>query len=1018
MARIFRPAAQAMVRLAVLPRADASQTRVDLRPDEPGYDKRLTDYLRTAGADPLVREALAVSSGSLADTVDKVESGRPVELSKLERAALSVTRYLLRMTGRPTPFGLLAGVQRAEFGGAASVRLGDKHRKSVRADNAWLAGILLPLRRNPAILGRCTVTVNNLCEVRGDRLVLPYVRATADRPETDTNRDREISVRRTPLLSAILAAAHRPISYPGLKERLLTEYPDAPDAALDGMLGELVDREFLLTDLFGRRDLADQLAMLNERLAGVDEPVVAALRDVSRRLASYQAEPPGKGLAAWRETSAAMRELYPVRDRSPMQVDLRIDADIRLPQAVADELAKVGEVLWRLAPPHDGHPQLTEYHGAFMERYGPGTLVPVLEALDVHRGIGPPASYQMPRGERGAPHMAENPYPPEREQLVADRLNDVLRQGGDEFVLDDELVDRLAHDESVAPPLSLDLCAELHAESTDALDRGEFQLAISAGAGSMAAGAMAGRFADLLDDDETLAAVVGDKPDPTGPLVAQLYFQPHKARFDNVALVPKLLPYTVPTGAFADPDGDDVLDVRDLLLGATEQRLFLYHRKTEREVVVVTPHMLQFRTSAPNVARFLTAMAMSGTRLWTPWDWGRLGALPQLPRVRYRRTVLTSARWQPDGALRDRTLSTPHWLQQLKNWRERLRVPDHVRVNVMDHHVDVDLTVPLHQQLFRTQLNRTDPVVIRESSQLSDGWLRGHANELVIPLVSTRGRSPIHVSTGRPAPQPRHFPGGEWLFAKVYAVPDTHDKLLRRELPAVPDFVDRWFFMRYLDPKAHLRLRFHGPSERLNAELLPQLNEWAARLVDIGAISGFLLDTYEPEVDRYGGPAAIDDAERLFQADSRAVVDQLAELASGRLSWPAEVLAAANFVDLLASLGDWDWPAWVLDTLPVELQHHSKSFREAAFQLVDPGREWSGLQACPAVLAGWAQRAGAAAAYGKHVIAGKPDTRAINGILHMHANRLLGLDRTAEQNAYGILRTSVRAYVGRLRSRG
>jgi thiopeptide-type bacteriocin biosynthesis protein len=198
---------------------------------------------------------------------------------------------------------------------------------------------------------------------------------------------------------------------------------------------------------------------------------------------------------------------------------------------------------------------------------------------------------------------------------------------------------------------------------------------------------------------------------------------------------------------------------------------------------------------------------------------------------------------------------------------------------------------------------------------------------------------------------------------------------------------------------------------------LPQLNEWAARLVDAGAISGFVLDTYEPEADRYGGPAAIDDAERLFQADSEAVVGQLAELASGRLSWPVEVLAAANFVELLASLGDWDWPGWVLDTLPIELQHESKSFRQAAFQLIDPRREWPALQGCPAILAGWARRAEAAGAYGKHIIAGKPDTRAINGVLHLHANRLVGLDRNAERTAYGILRTAVRAYVGRLRSR-
>ncbi|WP_169792969.1 hypothetical protein, partial [Streptomyces albus] len=40
---------------------------------------------------------------------------------------------------------------------------------------------------------------------------------------------------------------------------------------------------------------------------------------------------------------------------------------------------------------------------------------------------------------------------------------------------------------------------------------------------------------------------------------------------------------------------------------------------------------------------------------------------------------------------------------------------------------------------------------------------------------------------------------------------------------------------------------------------------------------------------------------------------------------------------------------------------------------------------------------------------------AVAGILHMHANRLLGLDPAAERHAFGILRSMVRAFEGRAR---
>jgi thiopeptide-type bacteriocin biosynthesis protein len=1013
----------AVIRLAVLPRTHAAVTRVDLEPDREGYESRLAGYLTTITADPVVAEALAVSSGSLADTVAKVVQGRPVGRAKLERAALAATRYLLRMTGRPTPFGLLAGVQRVEFGDEPHVRVGDRHHKEVRPDNAWLTAALGGIWQAPAVRDRCRVVVNNLCVVRGERLVLPYVRSAPGQsdPDPDTDAGREVSVRNNPVVRRVLNAARRPIAYPDLRAEILAAFPEAAAEHVDQLLGELMSREILLTDLLARRDVTDRLGLVNAMLSSVDGPVPAALRRIGRMLADYQDESLGAGLKSWQAAVSAMNEVHPAGDRSPIQVDLRVDADVRLPSQVAEEMTAVGEALWRMAPPDISTPELTEYHHAFLDRFGPHGCVPLLEVLDPHLGLGPPSGYRVPRGERGAPAPPDNPYSIDREQLVAARTLEVLRGGGDELVLDDGFVDRLSHDESVPPPHSFDLCAELHAPSVAALRRGEFRLLVSAGAGSVAAGAMAGRFARLLDADAALAAVLGEHAGRYGPLAAQLYFQPRHPRYDNVALVPKLLAHTVPVGTFADPDVADVVDIRDLMLGADEERLFLM-LPDGREVVVITPHMLQLRTAAPNVARFLAAVMMSGVRSWTPWNWGRLDALPYLPRVRYRRTVLTPGCWRAPADLADRAPSWRQWQQALDSWRAVNRVPDAVRVSVFDNHVELDLTVPLHQQLLRNQLQRVKSVVMREAGPGEEGWLAGHANEIVLPLVSTRGRQ-TPSAAARPVVRVRHLPGGEWLYAKVYAVREMHDSLLHREVSALatalPDFVDRWFFLRYLDPDAHLRLRFHGPAAKIATRLLPIVRDWAARCGEAGTIRAIVLDTYEPEVWRYGGTDCIDDAERLFHADSLAVLAQLTERARGRLTMPVEVLAAMNHVQLLASLGDWHWPQWVLDRYPAQLQNKSGPHREQAFAYVDPQLRWDRLRQDPgaeAVFDAWTARAVAAARYGAKVLGSPAQPAAVDSLLHVHANRLLGIDRNAEQVSYGILRTIARNHLGRQRN--
>jgi thiopeptide-type bacteriocin biosynthesis protein len=91
------------------------------------------------------------------------------------------------------------------------------------------------------------------------------------------------------------------------------------------------------------------------------------------------------------------------------------------------------------------------------------------------------------------------------------------------------------------------------------------------------------------------------------------------------------------------------------------------------------------------------------------------------------------------------------------------------------------------------------------------------------------------------------------------------------------DLANRWFFLRYADPEFHLRVRFHGKPD----ELRGPVEEAGRALVDSGLVWRFELGTYQREVERYGGPAAIELAEAVFDADSDAVIALLPLLEPG-----------------------------------------------------------------------------------------------------------------------------------------
>src|SRR5262249_20222593 len=140
--------------------------------------------------------------------------------------------------------------------------------------------------------------------------------------------------------------------------------------------------------------------------------------------------------------------------------------------------------------------------------------------------------------------------------------------------------------------------------------------------------------------------------------------------------------------------------------------------------------------------------------------------------------------------------------------------------------------------------------------------------------------------------------------------PSLADALLQQEIgPLVRGAghsgqIDAWFFVRYADPEWHLRLRLHGPSETLHAEVLPALQSVAKRLLAQGRLRRLQFDTYVPEYERYGGEEGLRLAERIFHIDSESVLDLLALLPPGDAGLDARWRLALVSTDrLLDDLG-------------------------------------------------------------------------------------------------------------------
>lgn len=116
-------------------------------------------------------------------------------------------------------------------------------------------------------------------------------------------------------------------------------------------------------------------------------------------------------------------------------------------------------------------------------------------------------------------------------------------------------------------------------------------------------------------------------------------------------------------------------------------------------------------------------------------------------------------------------------------------------------------------------------------------------------------------------------PGSEWLYIKIYTGVKTADIILEEALiPLLQqlregNLIKKWFFIRYNDPRVHLRLRFELLDLKYFSKVLSLVNDHLEEYRDSGEISDFILDTYHREIERYG-QKTMEEAEFLFWKSS------------------------------------------------------------------------------------------------------------------------------------------------------
>lgn len=886
--------------------------------------------------DPWVRSALAVGSGDLFDAL--AHAGEDDAKSRRLRGKL--LRYLIRMSTRPTPFGMFAGVAVARWGAATDLSFAaGPPATRTRPDMEWLLRLVFTLESAPSVRRHLRYVTHSCVFERCNRFFLdepaPGFRATAT-PRSAVSVGASEAVRRA------LAAAHDGVTHEDLA-RTLEEVPGATPQKVEALITRLWEHTFLLTDLRPPLTAVQPACYVMDRLR--DVPAAQETRRCLGRLLAAMARWDGLAVEQRPESYQELGDLAQAVDeaaerlagasvprgtggadpapgsgprRHPAQVDLALRLGGReISHLVGEEAARAAETLLRLSPWPSGTPIPAGYAQAFEQRYGTGREVPLLELLSPDFGLGPPSGFPVAVTTAGQTR-------PERHHTLRDMALDALREGRHTVRLTDDLVERL---QTCSPetrfPRSLDVSVFVLAKSAAALDEGDFRLVVGPNVGAAAAGRNAARFAALLGPRTTAALhrLASAEARGSGQLWAEVSYLPEQLRSANVLVRPLVRSHEIALGTTSGAPRRFTVPLDELTVTVRDGRLRLRWPGRGVDVVACSGHMLN-TLQAPAVCRFLEELRLQDRPQPCGFDWGPAGDFPFLPRVERGRTVLAPAQWRPGHRLACPPRDFPG---ALETWRRRWRVPRYVYLTEGDNRLLLDLEEPDQVEQLGTACRTAPEATLLQEAlpAVSDAWVPGprghHIVELMVPLILRNpGEEPDghhpppaterHSGTPRPADRLKP-PGSDWLFAKLYCPEVFAQDLITSETApfsrgaVAGGLADDWFFLRYADPDFHLRLRFRGDPRVLRTQLASHLFTWGSGLLAAGMCTRLSLDTYEREVDRYGGPEGTEVAEKVFAADSAATADllQLDREHAGEIDRTMLALLAVD--DLLACLG-------------------------------------------------------------------------------------------------------------------
>lgn len=853
----------------------------------PETESALQDYLGSWLASPGILEAIYLASPSL---IERLELWRSKPDSKSGRkVTLALLKYLIRMSSRPTPFGLFSGIALGNL--ADSTRLEPANMqydgRKTRLDMFYLSTIQQQWAQSEEGRQQLRFFPNSTIYRLGS-----YLHYIESYQSSEQRQYRLSSVEFDEALESVLLLSDEGALETELVQRFGQKHSGASKADIENYIKQLIKEQLIVTELklpitsgHSDRTFVQQLLQANNLRDGEQ------LQAVLQRLANFdkqQAPQPDD----YQPIVQQLKELpYPVSENKLFQTDSR--RAMTYCQLDRSQLTVLENTVLALkAQADERHSPFEAFITSFQQRFE-GQFVPLLQLLDDEAGVpfSNDAGYETPllagiNIANRQQNAANQPYRALEQQVLKAmqqqaRLNSIQLSSADllEQADKDKLWQQLPASFAVNISWYLD-------------EKGEPLLYLHGCSGPSGANLL-GRFCHL--DDKLLQQVrdhlKAEEALSPEVIFAEVVHMPD-GRPGNVIARPPLRQYEIVFLADSVLPKEQQIPVQDLYVFIEAGQVKLWSKRLNKQVIPRLTSAHNYSDRSLGVYRFLCMLQHQHCSVPYFSAPANFLEIECQPRVKIDNIILQEAQWLVARSMLEALVVKEQW--QPEAWKAielRYQIKRYVCYAISDNVLTIDLYNPSMIEMLLGETAGQKRVLLKESLAMQyhsaiANQEGAFAHEIIIPMLNDKAKPfvTLHPNPAKQlemSTQRRFAPGSEWLSLKVYAAQSTAEQVL---VETIAPFLNKcqqqglfqqWFFIRYGDPDWHLRLRLFGRPTTLYGEVLPLLQQKLAGWLESQRIHKVEAFTYQREVERYGGDIAMLHCEQVFQADSEFVLSSL-----------------------------------------------------------------------------------------------------------------------------------------------